>query len=335
MFRRPRTPQPPGSAEARASVPSESPDVTRVIADLLARPTQEGILEGALAYAATLMGGSVQGFAIVRRGQDRVAAVLGYPKTLLGVALGGPWASMRPRVLTDGARELYEGSPPEAAPLLDEAGMKAVTLSLVVPLTVRGRNLGALVLDRTSEGGLPPAAQEAVTKWAAAVAPLMGVLEGREEWRAASRQLTGALVEAVESGEFDALGHAQSVTDLSLKLGRLVGLTEREQEELWYAAMLHDIGKIHGEQGHAQVGANFLHGVPHLAEAMKAVRHHHERWDGQGEPDRLAGEDIPLYARILAVANSAVRMGGPDRVKGQAGKALDPRLVGLLEKLPQ
>nr|WP_157458359.1 MULTISPECIES: HD domain-containing phosphohydrolase [Deinococcus] len=302
---------------------------------MLARPSQEGILEGALSHAAALMGGGVQGFAVVRRGQDRVAAVLGYPKALLGVALGGPWASMRPRILADGARELYEGSPSEVTALLDEAGMRAVTVSLVVPLTVRGRNLGALVLDRTGPEGLAPATQEAVTKWAAAVAPLLGVLESREEWRAASRHLTSALVEAVESGEFDALGHSQSVADVSVKLGKLVGLTEREQEEVWYAAMLHDIGKIHGEQGHAQVGANFLHGVPHLSEAMKAVRHHHERWDGQGEPDRLAAEDIPLYARILAVANAYVRLGDADRVRAQAGKALDPRLTGLLEKLPQ
>ena len=183
--------------------------------------------------------------------------------------------------------------------------------------------------------GVTPGAQEAVTKWAAAVAPLLGVLEGREEWKQAARQLTGALVEAVESREFDSLGHAQSVADVSMKLGRLVGLAGRELDELWFAATLHDLGKIHGESGHAQVGANFLHGVPHLAEAQKAIRHHHERWDGQGEPDKLAGEDIPLYARILAVANAFVRMGDVERLKPHAGKALDARLVGLLEKLPR
>jgi len=75
--------------------------------------------------------------------------------------------------------------------------------------------------------------------------------------------------------------------------------------------------------------------VPHLAEAQKAIRHHHERWDGQGEPDKLAGEDIPLYARILAVSNAFVRMGDVERLKPHAGKALDARLVGLLEKLPR
>ncbi|WP_189063121.1 MULTISPECIES: HD-GYP domain-containing protein [Deinococcus] len=339
MFRRPRTPPPAtGSPDPRKtgiSVSGEPLDPTRVLADLLSRPSLEGILEGALSYAATLLGGNAQGYAVVRRGQDRVAAVFGYPKDLMGAALSGPWSGMRPRVLADGTRELYEQNGPEAAALLDSCGMRDVTLSLVVPLSDRGRNLGALILDRTGSEGVTPGTQEAVTKWAAAVAPLLGILEGREEWKAAARQLTGALVEAVESREFDSLGHAQSVADTSLKLGRLIGLADRELEELWYAATLHDLGKIHGEAGHALVGANFLHGVPHLAEAQKAIRHHHERWDGQGEPDKLAGEDIPLYARILAVANAFVRMGDVERLKPHAGKALDARLVGLLEKLPR
>lgn len=339
MFRRPRPQQTPAASpdprKTGVNSTGEPLDATRVLADLLSRPTQEGILEGALGYAITLMGGNMQGYAVVRRGQDRVAAVFGYPKPLIGTALSGPWATMRPRVLADGSRELYELNPPEIQEVLTNCGMRSVTLSLVVPLSDRGRNLGALVLDRTTPEGITPGGQEGVTKWAAAVAPLLGVLENREEWKLAARQITGALVEAVESREFDALGHAQAVADVSRTIGRGLGLAEREQDELWYAAILHDIGKIHGESGHALVGANFLHGVPHLAEAQKAIRHHHERWDGQGEPDKLSGEDIPLYARILAVANAYVRLGDLDRLKAQAGKGLDARLVGVLEKSPR
>lgn len=335
VFRRPRnqaTPAAPDTRKTGVAPTGEVLDATRVLADLLSRPSLEGILEGALGYAITLMGGNMQGYAVVRRGQDRVAAVFGYPKGLIGTALSGPWATMRPRVLADGTRELYELNPPEIRDLLDTCGMQDVPVSLVVPLSDRGRNLGALILDRTSPEGISPSGQEAVTKWASAVAPLLGVLESREEWKNAARQISLALVEAVESREFDALGHAQAVADISRNIGRGLGLVERELDELWYAAILHDIGKIHGETGHALVGANFLHGVPHLAEAQKAIRHHHERFDGQGEPDKLGGEDIPLYARILAVANAYVRTGDLERVKAQAGKGLDPRLVGVLEK---
>lgn len=339
MFRRPRTPPPTAPVtEARKPTPTPAggaPDATRVLSELLARPSLEGILEGALAHASTLVGGDMRGYAILRRGQDKVAGVFGYPKALIGTALGGPWTSMKPRLLADGARELYEANPAELHSTLDTCGMKDVRLTLVVPLSDRGRSLGALVLDRTSAEGISPTAQEAANRWGAAVAPLIGVLEGREEWKAAARQITVSVVEAVESQEFDALGHGQAVADLSLKLGRAAGLVGRDLDELWFAATMHDLGKIHGETGHAQVGANFLHGVPHMNEAQKAIRHHHERWDGQGEPDRLAGEDIPLYARILAVANTYVRLGDLERVKAQAGKSLDPRLVATLEKLPQ
>ncbi|MFC4636820.1 HD-GYP domain-containing protein [Deinococcus hohokamensis] len=339
MFRRPRTPPPTAPVtEARKPTPTaagEAPDATRVLSDLLARPTLEGILEGALSQGSALLGGDWRGYAILRRGQDRVAGVYGYPKALIGTPLSGPWAPMKPRVLSDGARELYEANPPELHATLDTCGMNDVRLSVVAPLNDRGRALGALILDRTSSEGISPTAQEAVTKWAGAVAPLIGVLEGREEWKAAARQITSSVVEAVESQEFDALGHAQAVAETSLKLGRAVGLVGRDLDELWFAATMHDLGKIHGETGHPQVGANFLHGVAHLTEAQKAIRHHHERWDGQGEPDRLSGEDIPLYARILAVANAYVRLGDLDRVRAQAGKGLDPRLVAALEKLPQ
>lgn len=339
MFRRPR-PQsaPPPGPDPRYSevVPaSEPPGPTRVLADLLARPSVEGVLEGALAHAATLLGGQVQGYAVLRRNPDRVAAVFGYPRTLISTPLQGPWTGTRPRLLSGGSRELYEQNPPEVQVQLDEAGLRDVALTLVVPLSDRGRNLGALVLDQTSGGEITPEQQEAAAGWGAAVTPLLAVLHSRDEWRQTARQITTALVEAVESREFDALGHGQAVADAAMRLGRAVGLVERELEELWYAAILHDLGKIHGEAGHAQVGANFLHGVPHLSQAQKAIRHHHERWDGGGEPEGLSAEDIPLYARILTVADAYVRAGDVGRLKAQAGQTLDPRLVGLLEKLLQ
>ncbi|MBB6014855.1 HD-GYP domain-containing protein [Deinococcus radiopugnans] len=340
MFRRPRPPQPPPLASAEARVPSASApagdmEAVRVLNELLARPTHEGVLEGALSHASFLLGGNLRGYAVTHRaqGQDRVTAVFGYPKALVGTPLSGPWAALRTRVLSDGSRELYEANPPELHGVLDTCGMRDVALSLVVPVNDRGRNMGALVLDRNTSEDIGLAAQELVTRWATAVAPLLGLLESRENWRLTARQVSSGVVEALESQEFDALGHGQAVAEASVKLGRAVGLAERELEELWFAATLHDLGKIHGEKGHAQVGANFLHGVPHMVQAQKAIRHHHERWDGQGEPDKLAGEDIPLYARILAVANAYVRLGDFERLRGQAGKGLDPRLVGLMEKV--
>lgn len=309
-------------------------DPTRVLTDLLGKPNVEGLLEGALAYAAQLLGGSVKGYAVLRRGQDIVTAVHGYPTTLVGTALAGPWAQMRPRILADGPRELYSMNPQDVVQQLDAAGMNDVRSSVVVPLVDKGRAVGALILDQFQANPITPQQQEALNRWGAAVTPLLGVFDAREEWRHGARQLTIALVEAVESQDFDSLGHAQKVAEVSGQLGRSLGLSEREQEQLWYGAILHDVGKISGEQGHASIGANFLHGVPHLAEAQKAIRHHHEHYDGSGEPDKLVGEDIPLYARIIAVANALVHVGDASRLKGQAGRNLDPRIVELAQKLP-
>ena len=335
MFRRKATSNttPDARRTSVTGVSAHEPlDPTRVLAELLSRPSAEGVLENALAYAATLLGGNVNGYAVVRRGQDKVAAVFGYPRNLIGTALSGPWAAMRPRVLSDGSSELYEANAPELHKVLDAAGMRDVPLSLVVPVSDRGRTLGALVLDRTNADPISPTQQEAAARWATAVAPILGMLDARDDWQQAARQVSSAVVEAIESQDFDGLGHSAAVADASMKIGRSLGLSSRELEELWFAATLHDLGKIHGEQGHALVGANFLQNVPHLAEAQKAIRHHHERWDGQGEPDKLAGEDIPLYARILAVANAYVRTGDLERVQAQAGKGLDPRVVNALHK---
>lgn len=330
----------PKKDEAAASRPEErSPaaalgDPTRVLADLLGKPNVEGVLEGALAHAAQLLGGSVKGYAVLRRGQDVLTAVHGYPKSLVGLSLSGPWAQMRPRLLADGPRELYSMNTPEVVRQLDAAGMNDVKTTVVVPMVDKGRNVGALILDQFQTGGVPAQRQEALNRWGSAVTPLLSVFDTREEWRQGARQLTIALVEAVESQDFDSLGHAQQVAEVSGQLGRQLGLNERELEQLWYGAILHDVGKVGGENGHASIGANFLHGVPHLADAQKAIRHHHEHIDGSGEPDKLTGEDIPLYARIIAVANALVHVGDASRLKGQAGKRLDPRIVELAQKLP-
>lgn len=332
VFRRSRQNQSAQQERSNAPASAEALDITRALPELLSRPSLEGVFENALALASQLLGGNINGFAVLLRGQDRVVSVFQYPRSLVGLNLSGPWAAMRPRLLPDGSRELYEANSASAQQKFDEAGMRDVPLSLIIPVTDRGRAVGVLVLDRSNAESISPAQQEELTRFGAAVGPLIGLYESREEWQQIARKITGAAVEAIESRDFDALGHAGAVAEASLKIGRALGFNGRELEELWFAATLHDVGKIHGEQGHALVSANFLHNVPHLAEARKAIRHHHERWDGQGEPDHLAGEDIPLYARILAVANAYVKSGDLTQVANLANKQLDPKLIAALEK---
>lgn len=318
---------------ALAGTPSvyQEPEAGKLLAELLSRPTLEGLLESALSQLAARVGGDVKGYGVLRRGQDRVVAVLLYPRRLVGLSLSGPWTAARPRLITSGSSDLYAMNDEMLHPQFDEAGMNQVSASLVLPLSDKGRNLGALVLDRVGSD-FTQEQQDSAQKLSGVVGMLLGLMDSREEARVTARTVAAAVAEMSESLDFDSVGHAEAVAQVALRLGRTLGLAERELDEVWFAATLHDIGKLHGEENHAQVSANVLHGVSSLTQAQLAIRHHHERWDGQGTPDKLSGEDIPLYARILAVANTYVRTGDLEVLRGQAGKALDPRLVGMLER---
>ena len=119
-------------------------------------------------------------------------------------------------------------------------------------------------------------------------------------------------------------GHCDRVSVLSLDVGRLCGLSERELRILRLVARLHDIGKIgipdtilkkptklddqdwlmmktHSARSERIVLASALDDG---AEIAQGVRHHHERYDGQGYPDGISGESIPVFARIVAIADT-------------------------------
>ena len=345
MFRRPRSQNsaalqapapaapvellaPPAEAYAESAYPE--PEAGKLIAELLSRHTPEGLLDNALSQLALRLG-NVKGYAVLRRGQDRVAAVLLYPRRLVGLSLSGPWTAARPRLTSSGASDLYAMNDELLHLQFDEAGMQHVSASLVLPLSDKGRNLGALIIDRHG-GGFSAEQQDSAQNLASVVGPLLGLMDAREEARNVAHSVAMSVAEMVESLEFDAVGHAKAVAEVALQIGRSMNLAERELDEVWYAATLHDVGKLHGEEGHALVSANLMHSLTSLAQAQLAVRHHHERWDGEGSPDKLSGEDIPLYARMLSVANAYVRGNDMAAIRAQSGRAFDPRIVGMLER---
>lgn len=155
-------------------------------------------------------------------------------------------------------------------------------------------------------------------------------------------------------------GHSERVTAVALRISELL-LDERpEPRVLEISGMLHDVGKLAVRlevlqkpaslteaeyetiKKHPVTGAAILSTVDNAEEIARAIRHHHERWDGTGYPDGLAGEDIPLAARILAVADAFDSMASKRPYKaalppheilaeltGGAGSQFDPHLVGL------
>ena len=131
-----------------------------------------------------------------------------------------------------------------------------------------------------------------------------------------------ALASAIDAKDPYTRGHSERVAALSVEIGRELGLDEVALGSLRFAGILHDIGKIGVPEqvlrkparltpeertlvrSHAVVGAEIVEGIAFLREAEPAIRHHHERWDGTGYPDGLAGEAIPLLARIINAADT-------------------------------
>jgi putative two-component system response regulator len=134
--------------------------------------------------------------------------------------------------------------------------------------------------------------------------------------------LASALANAIEARDSYLHGHCERLASLAVRIAEELGPEPDEIETLRLGAILHDVGKIgipdrvllkpgplddeerRIVETHPEIGDKLLEPLDLLAGARPIVRHHHERWDGNGYPDRLAAEEIPLAARIVAVADS-------------------------------
>lgn len=173
-----------------------------------------------------------------------------------------------------------------------------------------------------------------------------------------------ALARAIEVKDPYTHGHSERVTGYALLIAEAMGMDEREKQKLKYAATLHDIGKI-GIAGrvlnkpgaltdeeylhvktHPLLGDSIIEPVEFLQGPRPIILHHHERYDGKGYPDGLKGEDIPLCARVLSVADAyeAMRSDRPYRkalcrddavgeLKRNSGTQFDPKVVEIFLRL--
>jgi len=131
-----------------------------------------------------------------------------------------------------------------------------------------------------------------------------------------------ALAKALEARDDDTASHSLNVTKYAMLLGRQLGLSEEEMRILGQGAMLHDLGKIgipdeilkkpgnldpaefERIKEHPRLTSEILAPLETSNHYSSIARSHHERWDGKGYPDGLNGEDIPLLARIVAIADA-------------------------------
>ena len=172
-----------------------------------------------------------------------------------------------------------------------------------------------------------------------------------------------ALSRAAELRELHGSGHGDAVAHHVEIIAHALSLPAEEVSELTYAARVHDVGKIFvperilNKSGpltedefyivkmHARVGSEIVATIPHSETLQKALAHHHEAFDGTGYPAGLRGEEIPLWARIIAIADAYVNMTtersfAPSKTSDQAlneleelsGTRYDGMLVRILNR---
>jgi putative two-component system response regulator len=173
-----------------------------------------------------------------------------------------------------------------------------------------------------------------------------------------------ALSAAIEARDIETGEHCVQLGTFGERVARLLGLSEQDQTTIRIGGYLHDVGKIaiadrillkpgpltaeeyEEMQRHAEIGGAIVQTHEAMTEIARIVRHHHERFDGKGYPDRLVGSDIPLGARIIAVAdafsamttNRVYRAAIPveaawDELRKNAGSQFDPAIVELFEQV--
>lgn len=173
-----------------------------------------------------------------------------------------------------------------------------------------------------------------------------------------------ALSRALEAKDPVTSGHAERVSQYSVSIAHQLGLSQAKIDIIMYAGLLHDIGKIgvadsilqkpgkltqqeyNAIKEHSSIGSDILRDIDFLRDASKIIRYHHERYDGQGYPDGLGGEQVPIESYILGVADAFDAMtndrpyrkaltieAARDVIKEQAGRQFHPRVADAFVKI--
>ncbi|WP_127579703.1 HD-GYP domain-containing protein [Paenibacillus koleovorans] len=187
----------------------------------------------------------------------------------------------------------------------------------------------------------------------------------RESYNVQMEEIVKGIVATLELKDPYTRGHSERVAHFSLLLAHRMGqFSEEELKLFYYACLLHDVGKVNIPdyiltkpsslteaeydiiKSHPVVGANAMKGIEGLKDSVEVILHHHEHWDGNGYPDQLLGDEIPILARITSVADAfdamttmrSYRDALPveeayRRIIDGKGKQFDPRVVEAFQEI--
>ena len=256
------------------------------------------------------------------------------------------------RALATRRSQVFEGDAP---------GAVAPAVAVYTPLFAGDSALGVLVVERDGSAALDPTQRRTISTVGAQLALSVHNLHLVDRVRSTFDSAIEALATAVEARDGYTESHCRRLAIFSTSMASHLGLDDEEIEAIRLGALLHDVGKIGIRdeillkpgrferdevlqmQQHTAIGHGIVRAICGLAPTTcGCVRHHHERWDGQGYPDGLAGESIPLGARIVAVVDvwDALSTARPYKpafeqpevrriLRKSRGTFFEPRLVDL------
>ena len=194
---------------------------------------------------------------------------------------------------------------------------------ILCPLVAEGKAIGVLGADRRgTDARVSQADSEYLSIFANSIGTVFLHARLDEELRTSNVNSVRALVQAIEEKDPYTRGHSERVADYASEVARILGFTDLQIEMLHYATILHDVGKIGVPEAiihmpraltpeefemikeHPMKGVHILRHVPFIKDHLHIIRNHHERWDGRGYPDGLAGDAIPFEAQIVSVTDA-------------------------------
>jgi diguanylate cyclase (GGDEF)-like protein len=330
-----------GSEDVRAGVLGALGTVTAAVRALGRETTLDATLRSAARHLTAVVDGTACVVSRLTDGTLRDAAVFSpspwsfdegsayllddYPVTVDALESGEPRAAS----LADASVDAGE------AFVLRKIGMQSV---LIVPLVVQGQPWGLAEIYDARDRRFGATESGLAQLVGGQVEALIAQFEHAAAVERLYRETLGSLSNALEAKDGYTGAHAQEVCSLAVSVARRLGLAGDALKAVELGALLHDIGKIRvpesllnktgplspGEWGlmrtHPEAGERILAPIASLADVLPIVRGSHERWDGGGYPDRLAGEKIPIGARIVAVCDAFRAMVEPRPYRPPLGR---------------
>jgi len=208
----------------------------------------------------------------------------------------------------------------QASPLLKEQHGQSL---LCIPLISDDRNIGLIIVtDRTGDGEFRSQDLKQMDAISSEIAVAIKKAQLYEQINRMFIHTVEALASAIDAKDPYTYGHSRRVADYTNIICHELGLSRKDTKAIELASILHDIGKIGTPEiilqkphqlmpdefdkirEHPVMGAQILCAIEELKDVIDGIRHHHERYDGNGYPDRFMSTEIPFQARVIAVADS-------------------------------